>query len=422
MFSLIKKIKIVKDLIFYKLDDMLNRVDILDSMLNSRLKKLEDESHQNNDLIHSLIKNDNSSLEALVHIIESVRYQEQAGQQRYGKLLDVLSVMQRTDGQDLQQQVFTLSELINNSNMDLQQQVFTLSGLVNGNNVEVRQQIDTLRKDEEKYPFTTKHHNVVTTNRYKLTNPEVDLILYLYPYLPSDKILDIGAHIGEISLSLLEIGYEVYAFEPFPPTFSKLASRLQGNPKAHLYNFALGNTESIRDMHIASDLSTEHIYKDSTLFNSLMPHAMPDNLQFVNTISVPVKSLSQLHLSEEIPQNIGLVKIDTEGFELEVIHGMGDFKYPVVMTEFWDRQMEFGKSTTLNKLEDQVPEMRQRGYQWHIVIYRVWGSHDIAYYCNYSQAVDNSWGNIFFFQDYEIFNHALRWCSSVLPMTYFRNL
>jgi hypothetical protein len=66
-----------------------------------------------------------------------------------------------------------------------------------------------------------------------------------------------------------------------------------------------------------------------------------------------------------------------------------------------------------------VKAMRERNYRWHIVIYRIWGSHDISYYCNSAYSLDNSWGNVFFFKDYEVFSEALKWCSSVMPATYF---
>jgi hypothetical protein len=79
----------------------------------------------------------------------------------------------------------------------------------------------------------------------------------------------------------------------------------------------------------------------------------------------------------------------------------------------------FGKAGAFNWLESLVREMRQRDYRWHIIIYRVWGKTDISFYCNQTKSVNNSWGNVFFFQDYQIFTQALQWCAAVLPPTYF---
>jgi hypothetical protein len=148
---------------------------------------------------------------------------------------------------------------------------------------------------------------------------------------------------------------------------------------------------------------------------------MPDDLPFTDTTTVTVKTLASFHDNNEIPPDIGLVKIDTEGYDLQVIEGMGLYKYPVVITEFWDVNIPFGVSPTYNKLEDLVTQMRLKNYHWYIVIYRIWGDETnlTTFYCNKSYSIKNSWGNIFFFQDYELFQQANRWTTSVLPQTYF---
>ncbi len=51
--------------------------------------------------------------------------------------------------------------------------------------------------------------------------------------------------------------------------------------------------------------------------------------------SVDVRSLASLVASEEIPEKVGLLKIDTEGNDLAVIRGMGSFECDVVMVEHW---------------------------------------------------------------------------------------
>jgi FkbM family methyltransferase len=217
----------------------------------------------------------------------------------------------------------------------------------------------------------------------------------------------------------LKSGYEVYAFEPFTPVFEKLQNRLGKCTEFHSYNIAIGSDDTTMNLHLATDLSGSGLYKDTTLYSSLMPHSMPEDMVFANTIRVPVRSLESLHRAQEIPMEIGLVKIDTEGFDLEVIRGMGEHRYSIIMAEFWDAKMEFGKSGALNRLNELVEEMRQRNYHWHIVVYHVWGSDGAAYYSNYAQSVDKSWGNVFFFQDYKVFAQALQWCSATLPATYF---
>jgi FkbM family methyltransferase len=269
----------------------------------------------------------------------------------------------------------------------------------------------------------------VVTDLPSFKDIEAELMSYLYSYLPHHRAVDIGANRGEVSHRLLQAGYEVYAFEPFPPVVEKLKERLGNKPNLHIFPFALGKVNEERELHIVSDeklLSNPdgpQLYPDSdyTLLSSLSKHSLPEGLIFTETIPISVRNLESLHASSEIPSDIGLVKIDTEGSDLEVILGMGEHRYPVVVAEFWDSKFPFGQFGANNKLEDLVDEMRRRGYDWFIVIYKIFLSNDVSYYCNNKFSIENSWGNVFFFQDYQVFSQALKWCSAVMPATYFSN-
>src|ERR1035437_7210665 len=81
---------------------------------------------------------------------------------------------------------------------------------------------------------------VVETSEYAPVNPELGLMSFLYSHLPGRKAMDIGAHIGEVSSCLLKTGYEVYAFEPYPPNYTHLRERLEGHKAFHAFNIALG--------------------------------------------------------------------------------------------------------------------------------------------------------------------------------------
>ena len=248
---------------------------------------------------------------------------------------------------------------------------------------------------------------------------DIELMVYLYSYLPHRLAIDVGANRGDVSERLLQAGFEVYAFEPFPPVLERLQERLANNPNFHSLPYALGATDETRDLHVAADLTENQIYDDPTFYSSLACHSLAEGLVFIESIPVIVKTLAGLHDTGEVPSRIGLVKIDTEGFDLEVIKGMGDFRYPVVVAEFWDPSFPFAQSGAMNYLKDMVPVMRQRGYAWHVIIYRIWGSHDISSYCNSDYSFEKSWGNVFFFRDHAVFSEALKWCNATMPATYF---
>jgi len=271
-----------------------------------------------------------------------------------------------------------------------------------------------------------KIYDNVNNQKYRLVvDPDyfqaidIELMVYLYSFLPCRLAIDVGANRGDVSDRLLRAGFEVYAFEPFPPVLNKLTERLASNPNFHPLPYALGSVDEVRDLHVAADLTENKIYDDSSYYNSLTRHSLADGLVFNEVIPVTVKTLAGLHQSGEVPSQVGLVKIDTEGFDLEVIKGMGDFRYPVVVAEFWDPNFPFAQTGSMNFLKDMVPAMQQRGYSWHVIIYRIWGSSDISYYCNSAYSLDRSWGNVFFFRDHSVFSEALKWCGATMPATYF---
>jgi FkbM family methyltransferase len=260
----------------------------------------------------------------------------------------------------------------------------------------------------------------VETGEYGFTNPETGLFSFLYSHLPDRGALDIGASHGSASEPLLQAGYEVYAFEPQPEVYEKLVGRLGNRDGFHAFPFALGSQETEMPLHLAADLSAGKTYGDASGYGSLTKHSMPADLPFTSARTVMVKTLAGLHNAGTLPQNIGLVKIDTEGYDLEVVRGMGERRYPVVAAEFWDSEIPFGGSGQLYTLKSMVGEMRSCGYLWHIVLYRIWGQNQSGFYCNHDQSIPKTWGNVVFFRDYGIFAQAQSWCSAVLPRTYFK--
>lgn len=437
---LIRRIKIIKELALEKLDKILSYLNNLNHKTNN------------------ILTNDTSLLEALISIVNTIKTTYQQSQNYYHNLLKTIQENSQRYYDKLtefiqennQKYYENLVKIVENTNKNIptlldnsQSQNNRISLLENQlNNIDkdfsteisiVKQEIINVQDiskqcltQQEKIENILSSFNskkiIINDSSSTLNNPEIGLMMYLYSFLPHPKAIDIGANIGDVSENLLKTGYEVYSFEPCLPTYEKLTSRLGNNPYFHSYQIALGEINETRELYLATDKTTDKIYQDSSLYNSLIKHSMPDDLPFTDSTSVTVKTLASFHDSGEIPQDIGLVKIDTEGFDLQVIKGMGLYKYPVVITEFWDEHIPFGASQTYNKLDDLVLEMRHRNYHWYIVMYRVWGNQEssIAFYSNHCYSIKNSWGNIFFFQDYQLFQQANRWTTSILPETYFR--
>jgi FkbM family methyltransferase len=263
------------------------------------------------------------------------------------------------------------------------------------------------------------HKPIVVSAAGKLdaANPETALLRYLYSFLPDSTAIDIGAHVGETTEHLLASGYSVIAFEPFPASFAEIERQSKESDHLRAYPWAIGSEDGKTHLHIASSRSGER-KSDVSLFHTLAPHAADEDLDFSKTIPVEVRSIGSLVQSGEIPKRVGLLKIDTEGCDLDVIRGIGELRASVVMTEFWDTEHEFGKSGR-GKLADLVTEMKKRGYEWYIVIYHL-NDKPASYYHNRPDTVPGSWGNVIFFEDQRTFVECLSWAENLLPPTLFR--
>ena len=415
------RVKIVKDLFLEKLDYLNQKLD----HLTDYIRKLDQVEHLRHQLDLSLenqaflLQHALDSTKALSKIIEHIPAQQRAieeiGQQQ-SQL--VREFVQESIDQGVRNSAQTNQILADKIETLRQQNDFLWANTKE----QLDQTFTQLRGDNQRIFALTQKNLKVFGEKYFNETVEIQLMVFLYSFLPYQKAVDIGANRGDVAVELLRAGYEVYAFEPFPPIFQEMTERLGQNHRFHSFPLAIGAENSLKKLHVAEDVTEEKVHGHYSLFSSITPHSLPEGLVFSSEIPVEVRTLQSLHESYTIPSDIGLVKIDTEGYDLEVIRGMGDRRYPVVVAEFWDRHLSFGQNGATHHLEDLVDEMRSRNYQWYIVVYRrenndyTW---EVSYYANYCRSVENSLGNVFFFQNYEVFRQALNWCSAFMSATYF---
>ena len=249
-------------------------------------------------------------------------------------------------------------------------------------------------------------------------NPEFLLLAHLVNFFPRPVALDVGANEGALSEVLLDAGYEVYAFEPYPPAMKKLAGHLGARPRLHLMEMALGSEDTTLALHIAEG-GLETTGDDPSVYNTFRPHFVGEEVSFTSQVEVPVRSLSSLVIKKEIPSDFPVLKIDTEGFDLEVIRGLGKLQPQVVQTEFWGEDFLFVKDqpndSKLVLAKQIIEEMRSRDYRWNLIMFRIEGEPAIRFTANLATAPKHSWGNLFFFKDFRVFEEAYRWTSAALP-------
>jgi FkbM family methyltransferase len=292
----------------------------------------------------------------------------------------------------------------------------------------VKEAIDRIDSVLQQYVMPThdQYSYSPETSAYRLKNPEFALVQHLRSFLPSRNALDIGANNGNVSEIFLSAGFRVFAFEPGKEPFQQLSDRFMGNADFKAFPFAVGSDDGTRQM-FAIEVAPEaaHLWdKNLSLYSTVSKHPLPDKLRYTTMAEVPVRSLKSLHQAAQIPVDIGIVKIDTEGGDIDVIKGMGAVYYPCVITEFWDAKHPFSANTA-GLLHQTVIEMRRRGYNWHIVVYRLVDENNAAseprFYANINQSPEHAIGNVIFFKEHALFIEAYNWCrANVKPNEMFR--
>ena len=250
------------------------------------------------------------------------------------------------------------------------------------------------------------------------SEPEYYLAAFLYNFLPNRVLLDVGANIGDFTEVVSNSGYRVYSFEPFPATFERLKARMADRDNVKTFNLALGLKETTLPLYIASE-SSEARQDDPSLYNTFRPHFVRESLVFADKVDVPVRTIESLVKSGEVPEQIDFLKVDTEGFDLEVVKGLGVIRPAVVQTEFWGNDFVFVRyeknRDNLIAPAEVIREMRNRDYFWNIIVFRVEGENYVRFGTNLASTPKKAWGNMLFFRDHNLFLEALRWCQGALP-------
>jgi FkbM family methyltransferase len=141
---------------------------------------------------------------------------------------------------------------------------------------------------------------------------------WLKGYLWNKKkpvVLDVGANIGSYSKFVLESNKEatVFAFEPHPKTYQKLAS-ISRNKKFKAFNSGVGDKNGKLELY---DYDTNDGSSHATLYQDVIK-----DLHKGNSIShvVEIIKLDDFILDQNLSK-IDLLKIDTEGNEFKVLLG-----------------------------------------------------------------------------------------------------
>lgn len=177
---------------------------------------------------------------------------------------------------------------------------------------------------------------------------------------PRNFIIEVGANNGNDTHRYTTDFPEatIWAFEPTPQLYAKLADRFHLNPRVHIYPYAIAEFDGKATFHVAGS----HDWGCSSLheFSDNLHEAWPNRHDFhvtevievecirLDTLLMPSQSASLRRLPPE-PYVIDYLHIDAQGSDFAVLRSLGHYIHSVQAG-----QVEAGARVALYKHTDNT--------------------------------------------------------------------
>ncbi|MDQ1704344.1 MAG: hypothetical protein QOF18_710 [Frankiaceae bacterium] len=136
-------------------------------------------------------------------------------------------------------------------------------------------------------------------------------------------VLDVGANTGQYGELLRGVGYRghIVSFEPVPRVFRQLRRATVGDRRWNARRLALGRENGSLDLFVVSGTCSSALPASRYGMDRFTKLAEPKQ------VTVPVRRLDEI-LAEVLPSGLAdprvLLKLDTQGYDLEAFAGLGD--------------------------------------------------------------------------------------------------
>ena len=135
-----------------------------------------------------------------------------------------------------------------------------------------------------------------------------------------DLVVDVGANEGQFAQRVRRVyAGEIVSFEPVSAPFARLAQLAHRDPRWSVHQLALGSADATATIHVASDTS----------FSSLLPANEFSRQRFRRSAVLSEEAVCVKRLDEVLAPLLGttrrhlFLKLDTQGYDLEVFNGLG---------------------------------------------------------------------------------------------------
>lgn len=149
---------------------------------------------------------------------------------------------------------------------------------------------------------------------------EFSAIQRLMPPAAPKVVVDVGANdgfYGSNSFPFVARGWRAILIEPHPAVFAQLQERFKRAPDVTCLNIACAGSSGKRPLFLGTDGRSPSL---STLSSDA--GLLSQRGRSHESIEVPVETLADVLNARQIPKEFGLLSIDTEGMDYEVLLGL----------------------------------------------------------------------------------------------------
>ena len=133
-----------------------------------------------------------------------------------------------------------------------------------------------------------------------------------------DVLLDVGANNGNYATTMRNVGFskKIISFEPQKKAFDELQKISEGDNLWQVNHFALGNEDGNSVINIAGNSLSSSILEMLPKHSDTAPESI-----YVEKENITIKKLDTIFNSIVSANDIVMLKIDTQGFEKNVLDG-----------------------------------------------------------------------------------------------------
>lgn len=173
-----------------------------------------------------------------------------------------------------------------------------------------------------------------------------------------DCVLDVGANVGQYAALLRAAGYagRIVSVEPLAGAYAELASRAARDPRWSAVNVAVGDEVGETVLHVSANSYS------SSVLTMTQTHldAAPES-RVVDDQRVEVTTVARLVEAEGIDPARCLLKVDTQGYEAQVLAGAGGLVDRVAAVQLELSFVELYRGQQL--FEELVQRLRGHGLE-----------------------------------------------------------